>query len=185
MVDAFTVLGGPHHNVALQHWTASGSFAIAKKSPLTCSIKGPSWLTPVALDGNSYIHARLILKAHERLLLDPEEFDAFIRTNKTIDKSFGYSKLLPFYDNLGHDIMNGRDAIDAALQSLTPNDPGESKNSIPQIKLGQDFGFVQLLELKKGQTAHWIISFKVPGIHRNARLLTLRWGNYTTCLPER
>jgi len=184
MLDAFTVLGGNRHTVVLQHWTASGAFAVAKSSPLTCFIKGAPWLTPVALDGNSYVHARIVMTANERLLLDPEEFDAIIHTNKATFTSFGYSKLLPFYDNLGHDLMSGRDAIDAALQSLTPNDPGQSKNSIPQIKLGQDFGFIQLIELEKGQTARWIVSFQVHGVHRSAHLLTLRWGNFTTCLPK-
>ncbi len=185
ILQAFTVYGGPRDNVPLQHWSATGRFSVPVSSPLLCSIKGAPWLTRVALDGNSYIHLRLLLTANERLLIAPEEFNAIIKTNKKTVVANGYAKLLPFYDNLGHDLMLGRDVIDAALQSLTPNDPGESKDAMPQITIGQDFGFIRLIELNKGQTAHWIISFKLKGPHRSAQLLTMRWGNYTTCLPKR
>ncbi len=185
ILQAFTVYGGPRDDIALQHWAASGRYAVPIASPLVCSIKGAPWTTRVALDGNSYVHARLIVKANERLLVAPEEFNALIQTSKKTIAATGYAKLLPFYDNLGHDILAGRDVIDTALQSLTPNDPGESKDAMPQISIGQDFGFISLIELNKGQTAHWIISFKIAGPHRNAHLLTMRWGNYTTCLPER
>ncbi len=156
----------------LARWSATSAYRPPTK-PVSCELRN-AWTTAEAGDGLAYAHADMDFTANESLILAPSEFVVRLQSDAGALSIPGYDAVAPPYINAAHSFL-----------PLLLDDPSMIQHTKFQVDIKKDMGFVRYLTMRRGDEAHWTISFQIPKSVDVRRIGSVSWGNAVECNDHR